>query len=264
MPPIYTAENVKVIHRLHYCWSGWLKERSGSFPRTLGAAFEQCRDAWKDDGLELEHWNTDADQLQCLVAAQPGISPVTCCARIKGRLQHALRKLGTPTAFSRKVGFRSLGENTREIVAAYVARQADKSDYVDDRFKDWLDRFRIAEPECLTEPTISAHGRYWYNLHLVVVVADRRYPMTRRETFHTLRSEMLRIAQESDCGIGSLAPMPDHVHAALRGDIRQSPLELALTFLNGLANALGRNRCWSQEVYTGTFSEYEVARVVGQ
>jgi hypothetical protein len=50
----------------------------------------------------------------------------------------------------------------------------------------------------------------------------------------------------------------DHLHLALRGNVRQSPEEIALTFQNNLAYALGQLRIWADSYYSGTFGEYDM------
>ena len=44
--------------------------------------------------------------------------------------------------------------------------------------------------------------------------------------------------------IAALSVMPDHRHAALRGALAASPQEIALTFQNNIAYALGQNAIW--------------------
>ena len=262
IPTIYSPENLRIIHSLRYDWTGWLKDRQTSFPETLPTAIDTCKPLWEADGLELDTWQSRNHRLQCLFTAWPQVSPAKCAARVKGRLQHALRKGGTPVAFSGTIGFRSLGDNTREIVKQYVERQAVKSDYVDPRFKIWLEQFnRGGEGVALAEPAVTGHGRYWYNLHLVLVVQDRRFPMTRHETFGTVRDHCFRIANDNGYQAAEVSVMPDHVHLALRGSIEHSPERIALAYLNGLSRALGSNRCWSEECYVGTFSEYRVSQI---
>lgn len=63
---------------------------------------------------------------------------------MKGRLQHALRVAETPTAFSRKVAFRSIGENRREQVEAYIGGQVSKEHFVDDRFEKFMNNIAFA------------------------------------------------------------------------------------------------------------------------
>ncbi len=262
MPPIYTAETIRLIHNLRYDWTGWLKDRHTAWPETLPAALNACRPLWEADGMKLDAWQPRNHQLQCLFTVQPQLSPAQCARLAKGRLQYALRRQGSPVVFRRNIGFRSLGDNTRNIVADYIKRQAGKSDYVDPRFKTWLEQFnRVAQDVDLAKPAATGHGRYWYGLHLVIVVRDRRFPMTRRETFAAVRDHCFRIAGDNVYQVAAVSVMPDHVHLALRGNIEHSPEEIALIYLNGLSTALGSNRCWSDECYVGTFSEYRVNQI---
>lgn len=262
--PLYTAASVRPVHNLRYDWTGWLRD-GAVFPSALAAAIHQCQAAWQSDGLTLDHWQAVRNRIQILFSADPSLSPALAAGRAKGRLQHALRQAGTPVFFSRRVGFRSLGGNTREIVAHYVAGQVGKSDYIDARFKTYLDQFTVADAHVgLAEPFCSGHGRYWYNLHVVIVVQDRRFPMTRHETFIRVRDASAAIARREGHELAEISVMPDHVHMALRGNIEQSPLDIGLVYLNGLARTVGNNRCWSEEFYVGTFSEYGVDRIMGK
>jgi REP element-mobilizing transposase RayT len=52
--------------------------------------------------------------------------------------------------------------------------------------------------------------------------------------------------------------MPDHLHAAIRGNIKQSPQEIALAFQNNLAYIMGQVRLWTPTYYVGTFGEYDM------
>lgn len=51
--------------------------------------------------------------------------------------------------------------------------------------------------------------------------------------------------------------MPDHVHLALRGDIKKSPEGTALESQNGPARAAGCP-AWQDGYHAGTFSEYDL------
>jgi hypothetical protein len=57
--------------------------------------------------------------------------------------------------------------------------------------------------------------------------------------------------------------MPDHFHVALRGNIEQSPGEIALSMMNNTAFLMGQNAIWQQGFYAGSFSEYDVRAVAG-
>jgi len=127
------------------------------------------------DGLQLEEFRVNGDRAQIVFRTTPQVSPVFCAARVKGRLQHALRQAGTGVKFSRKVSS--------------------------------------------------------------------------------------VIAKKKGYRLKSVSVMPDHLHAALGGDIDQSPEEITLAFLNNLAYLLGRNRFWRDGYYVGTFSEYDMCIV---
>ena len=179
------------------------------------------------------------------------------CMRVKGRLQHALRKTGVPVKFSRKVAFRSLGENTDDVVSNYIRGQVGKEDFADQRLREIMQPFTVmGEDVRLADPAESNSGRYWYNLHLVLVVANR-FRIINPERLSQLRDTAFDIASEGGYRIAALSVMPDHVHMALRGNIARSPEEIALVFQNGLARTAGC-RVWQDGYYAGTFSEYDL------
>ncbi len=261
--PIYTPERARVVHALRYDWSGWLRE--GAFPKGASEALESCRAAWAADGLDLDTNHLRGNSVQCLFGTAPTLSPAFCAMRAKGRLQHALRTAGTPVTFRRNVGLRTLGENTRDVVADYIGRQVSKSDYADPRWKEFLGRFTSADAATrLAEPQATGHGRYWYNLHLVIVVQDRRHPIALKESFRAIKEACPRIAKKKGYDLAEVSIMPDHIHMALRGHIEHSPMEIGLAFQNNLAFVLGYNRVWSEEFYVGTFSEYDIQKIGGK
>lgn len=82
---------------------------------------------WETDGLRrLEH-RVFGGAWQTTLSAKPCASPVFLATRVKGRLQHALRERGSPVRFSRKLAVRSIRDNTRADVEAYIARQVEKN-----------------------------------------------------------------------------------------------------------------------------------------
>ena len=265
--PNHTPESVRVVHRLRYDWCAWWRVPSVVPDGMLDGLVEACRPQWATDGMVPEAWRLldDPPGVQILFGTQPGVSPAFCAHRAKGRLLHAAAGQGKPLRCRRNLGLRSLGDNTRETVEAYVARQAGRSDYVDPRFKDFLRTFTAHDARALLDaPAATAHGRYWYNLHLVLVVADRRFPVTRRENFDRLFAACFRIAEKKGHGLASVSVMPDHIHLALRGQHEQSPLGIGLAYLNNLARIMGCGRFWSEEFYVGTFGEYSVAQLPGR
>ncbi len=253
--PIYTPASVHKVHRLGYDWTGWLSD-SMPFPPSTEDAIRACSAAWQGDGLVVSQVRLHRDRAQILFEAQPAISPVLCCQRVKGRLEHALRGAGTPVKFSRKIAFRSLGENTDAIVEGYLRKQVRKEGFIDPRYVARLSAYTIEDDDIsLAEPEETGSGRYWYGLHLVVVVAGRQ-PIRQYARMEKLRDACGAIARKKGCGLKAVSVMPDHIHLALKGNIALSPEEIALGFLNNLAFVMGYNRVWKDEYYVGTFSQY--------
>ena len=163
--------------------------------------------------------------------------------------------------FSRKVTVRSVGDNTTAEVEAYIARQVTKERFADPRFAAEMAKYTICCPTVdLRQASESAHGRYWYNLHLVLVVSERDR-ITDNATLATIRDGAFRIAARKSHAVARLAAMPDHLHVALRGNIQHSPQEIALSFQNNLAHMLGQKRIWDDGFYAGTFSEYDFGAI---
>ncbi|MCF7734663.1 MAG: hypothetical protein K9N23_23470 [Akkermansiaceae bacterium] len=258
-----------IIHRLAYSWSGWPK--SETFPPEPEPAFFTPLDtAWTADGLTRISCRWSPERLQLTLRAEPNLSPITIAARVKGRMDHALRKHGWPLGFDRKVAVRSLGENTRETVLQYIATQLDRADLADPRYAAALAEATWTNPDFdLADPLPSHHGRYWYNLHLVAATEDR-WRVGREDFLGKIRTSVIQWSQglpsspegPAKPGARSLAVMPDHLHLALRGPIGSSPESLVEEFWRHLNRAAGC-RLFSDWIYVGAFSEYPLAAVGG-
>ena len=121
---------------------------------------------------------------------------------------------GKALPFSRKVSLRSVGDNTREDIECYIREQVSKEQFVDPRFTEMLSRFTTTVSDIdLSQPTETARGRYWFNLHLVLVT-DQRYRFTDEKTLQQIFAGVFRIARHKAHLISSLSMMPDHLHIA--------------------------------------------------
>ena len=54
------------------------------------------------------------------------------------------------------------------------------------------------------------------------------------------------------------AIVADHVHLTLGCNVRESPAEVALSYMNNLAYACGLKRVFAFGFYVGTFGEYDL------
>jgi REP element-mobilizing transposase RayT len=257
--PIYDPSRVDPAYHLRYSWTGW--PSCGKFSSTPTDVLEGVAPLWEQDGIRLLEHRWTPEQIQVLFSTKPSVSPALLAARAKGRLDHALRTADLTMDFSRKIAVRSVGDNTRTEVEAYIEGQVGKEQFVDPEFERAMQAFTVVDHEVdLSAPASSARGRYWYNLHLVFVV-EQRHRVYDPQCLTTIRESSLRIARKKGYAISRLAVMPDHLHVALRGDQGQSPNEIVYAFQNNLAYAIGQRHLWEDTFYVGTFGEYDMDAV---
>jgi REP element-mobilizing transposase RayT len=259
--PTYTPQTIdSPAYHLRFTWTGWTSK--GSFPAEPSKKFfQELQTLWESDGIRYLSSKWTKQQIQITVSVKPTVSPVFLASRVKGRLQHALRAAGTPVSFSRKVSVRSLGNNRRVPIEAYVANQVLKEAFLDDRFTEQMQEFTVSNQQIsLQEPTKTASGRYWYNLHLVLVT-DHRLRFTDSGSLQKIAEMCDRIAERKGYLVGSRSVMPDHIHLTLRGNIEHSTEKIALAFMNNIAYAFGQNAVLRPSYYAGTFGEYDMGAV---
>ena len=244
-----------LVHHLHYAWTGWPTEGT-TLPILTTDFINAIRPAWQADGLHPILVESTTSHVHITVQASPTISPVTLAARLKGRLQHALRKEGRPVDFSRKVSVRALAHNTRPVVEAYLRLQSERADLADPRYRQSLrEAWREDASIDLSRPSETSSGRYWYDLHAVLVTADR-YRFGAEHFLPRVRDELRQAAQSLGARIKAIAPMPDHVHLVMRGALEKSPAEMLQPMAEITARSAGF-RLWG-EVYAGTVGEYSL------
>ena len=257
--PPYTPAQTTPAYQLRYTWSGW-PSRGAQFPPEPDAAFfESLGERWDaDDGFRLlERWWTP-DEVHLLTSARPDVAPQSIAGRTKGRLQHALRQRGTPTSFSRSFCLKSIGEATRESVEAYIDAQVAEEQFADPRFEETMSAFTTENPGVdLSEPVTTNHGRYYYGLHVVLVVAER-YRIGSTDELGRLRDLSTAVASKKGHRLSRLSVMPDHLHLAVGAEPDQSPRQVALAYMNNLAYGLDTPALWQSSYYVGTFGEYDM------
>ncbi|MFH0909026.1 MAG: transposase [bacterium] len=249
---LYTATNLRPVSRLHYAWTGWPTEGTTLPPLSN---LDALATAWQTDGFRLLAHDANASRVMLTFESDANVSPSVLAQRVKGRLNNTLRLAGTPASFSRKVSVRTLGENISDIVEDYLRDQLKHIDLVDDRYRQLLAEAALEDPTVsLADPAETDSGRYWNNLHVVLVTADR-YRVGRPDVVHGIRDRALAAAREIGLAIRAIAVMPDHLHVALRSSPALSPLEVGIALQNATAKAMGC-RLWQYGFYVGTFSEY--------
>jgi len=177
--------------------------------------------------------------------------------RVKGRLQHLLRKT-FPNAFRRNYALCSIGSTRRSKLEEYLAGQLDHHPMADPRVQRRLAGYQIHRPEVdLSRPRQTAHAVYWYNLH-IVLVADGRYMQIRHDVLNGFRDMILKASDVKEHCLSRAAIVPDHVHLTAGCKLEESPQEVVLSYMNNLAYSCGMRAVFKHGYYVGTFSEYDL------
>lgn len=256
---LYQPTNDDAAYALRYSWTGWPSGKV--FPEQALHLIENTQPLWEGDGMRVLEYRWTTKVVQILFSCLPAVTPQFVAARAKGRLDHALRSAGIVMPFSRKVAVRAIGDNTRRDVEAYVERQVGKQRFIDPRFVAKMSELTILNREVdLSQPTETARGRYWHNLHLVLVVAGHA-PIRDLACLRKTRDSFLRVADKKEHALSRLSVLPDHLHAAMRGQPNESPLDIAFAYQNNLAYLAGQKRIWASGFYVGTFGEYAMQAV---
>ena len=252
--PLYNPSTASAAYQLRFAWSAFPAEPP--LPNSISETINLLKPLWESDGLRVLEHHLSPDAVQILFSVLPSISPEFLAARAKGRLDHALRQSGTPVNFRRNFAVRSVGDNTRRDLEAYLARQVEKEEFADPRNAEAMEHFTVLnETVDLSQPATSTRGLYWYNLHLVLVVAGR-HRLHDRELLQRLHDAALAVAQKKEHPVSRLAVLPDHLHLTLRPKIDESPEQVAFIYQNNLAHMLRQGRVWADSYYVGTFGEY--------
>ncbi len=255
--PLYTADNCNPAYQLR--WSLAL------FPHAeLPAA-----DAWLDTlkcGTEtdcvrvLECHRRAANVWQFLLSTLPTVAPPQIIKSVKGRLQNLVRQTH-PKAFQRNFSLTSVGDANRSAIEQYVSDQLGHHRMADPRIEARLARYQLAFPDVdLSRPVFSDHGRYVYNLHLVLVHVER-WRQASEAFLDATRDTVLKAARQKGHRLSRLAILADHVHLTFGAPYERSPEEIALSYLNNLAYAHGMQPVYQFGYYVGTFGEYDMDAV---
>ena len=255
----YRSDNTTAAYSLRWSWAGW--PSTGTFPSLDSNAWGTLHSLWEKDGIRvLERRCTDS-QWQLTVSSRTNVVPSFIVARLKGRIDHAFRSSKSGFQFSRKVSLRSLGSNTEVEVQDYIANQVQKAGFCDPKFASQLSSFtRKWEPSDCAEAIVVTSGRYWFQLHLVLVV-DHRHSIRDLQFLGRLFEEVQSIALDRRYRLSAVSVMPDHLHIGVRGVVEESPEAIALAFMNETCRSMKINPIWRPSYYVGTVGAYNMNAV---
>jgi REP element-mobilizing transposase RayT len=258
MEPIYTPHNTNPAYQLN--WGLTLFWRAGPIPSEVW--FGKLQESTEPDGVRIiKHRLTTGQASQFFVSTKPHVTPAELIRSVKGRLQYIFRS-DDPKAFQRNYSLRSIGSATRAVVENYVASQLEHHQMADSRIQGRLASFQKCYPHVdLSRPSISSHGQFWYNLH-IVIVTELRDMMVQEKVLRRLNSVVEAAALKHRHTLSRLALLGDHIHMTMGCPIVQSPETVASGYLNNCAYACGMKPVFQFGYYVGTIGEYDRGAVV--
>jgi len=253
MNPIYTAQNCTPAYQLNWSLSLFWKSTAVSPEHWL----EHLQQSTEPDGVRvLEHRITGDNVSQFFLSSQPQVAPSDILWSVKGRLQHTVRDL-VPKAFRRNYSLHSIGSAKREVVEQYVAGQLGHHPMADPRVQKRMAKYQINHPDVdLSKVRYSSYGQFRYNLHLVMVNRGRDVQID-DDVLSAVQAMIQNAARKKGHLLSHGRILADHIHLTLGCDVKETPLDVALGYLNNLAYAQGMTDVYEYSFYVGTFGEYD-------
>ena len=253
LTPIYTPENSRPAYQLT-----WSLTVFWNHAATAAEWLDALTSATEPDGVRiLEHRFLRPGTSQFLVSTRPSVSPRAMVRCVKGRLQYLVRG-EHPRAFRHKHGFRSVGWVKREDVERYVRTQASHHPMADPRVQAMFERHQVCDAAVdLSGARQAGSGVFWYNLHIVLVHAER-FCSVDEDRLEATRRMILKVSERRGYLLSRAGILADHVHLAVGCPPQESPQEIALRYMNNLAYAWEMKRVFGFGYYVGTFGEYDL------
>ena len=252
--PIYTPKNCDhPAYQIDWSYCAFWHEP----PQDLAWLDELKRLNEKDHIRILQHELSNETTSRFLISTRPQTPPRIIAQRVKGRLQRILRDTN-PDAFQRNYSLRSIGSTKREKLDRYLLGQLEHHSMADANVRERLKQYQIYCPDVdLSEPQTSSHGRYWYNLH-IVLVNDGRFMEIRDAVLRGLKETIVKAARRKNHRLSRVAIVPDHIHMTLGCNLEEAPEEVVLSYMNNLAYGCGMKPVFRYSYFVGTFSEYDL------
>jgi len=254
--PIYNQNSTVPAYQLNWSLTLFWKEN----PAPQADWFEPLQENVERDGVRILECKSKDKTSQFLLSTRPNIPPEKLVWSVKGRLQSIIRH-ERPGAFKRKYAYRSIGTTSRERIDNYIEHQLGHHRMADPRVQRRLAKYQHEYPDVdLSEPSCSAHGRYWYNLHLALVT-DHRYIELRDEVLTLWGSTIEKTARKHGHDLARTGVLPEHLHILLGCTQDQTPDGVALSYMNNLAYVVGNKPIFMPSFYVGTVGEYNLRSV---
>jgi len=255
--PLYNAASCHLSYRLYWTLSLFGKNWDLSADPWL----ENLKRTTEKDGVRiLEYRLVNTSTNQFLLSTRPEISPGNAIRSVKGRLQYLVRQQN-PRAFKANYSIKRVGSAKYDQVEHYLDDQLLHHRMADPTVQEIIAAYQIDDFSVdLKKVRRSAHGEYLYNLHLVLVHTERDREIRKNRLAKT--NEGIRhIAQKKGHLLFKARILSDHIHLMLGCDVKESPVDVGMGYLNNLAFIHGQTLVFESGFYVGTFGEYDLGAI---
>ena len=253
LAPLYTAANCQVAYQLNWSLSVFGRAALPAAQQWI----DELRAAVEPDGVRiLEHRLVRPNVLQFFLSSRPDVCPADVVRSIKGRLQYLVRAQ-LPRAFRRNYRIESIGSANLETMGNYVASQVDHHPMADSRVREMLDCLQYFDPATrLDEIQYSSAGQFICNLHLVFENAEGCHEI-REGVLAVMRDMVIRASRAKRYRLSRIGLVSNHLHVTLGCRMTDSPLGVALGFMNNLAFVNDMKAVLKYSFYVGTLGNYD-------
>ena len=128
----------------------------------------------------------------------------------------------------------------------------------DPRVQAMFEKYQIVDPTVdLSRWRRNSYAEYQCNLH-IVFVNNWRGAEIREETIAAMHDMLLKASAAREELVSRASIVADHAHLTLGCNLRDAPLDVALSYMNNLAYACGMKGMFKFSCFVGTFGEYDL------
>ena len=244
--PIYTRENCLFAYQLH-----WELVISWRFKVSDSRWYENLRKRILSTGIQISnHRFLQPGTSRFLVSTCPNLAPLALVDNVQELLQDIVR-VELPHALHNTFRLRSLGILSRATLEELV-----DSNIPHDETGHEKPLTQVSQPIDLSRPQTCKRGSYSYNLQIVMESEPSVIPEPK--SFQKMAyDKILHISQANNIALSCAAIQPDHFDLVLGCPIELTPADVALKFMNTLAESSFGKPIFRFSVFISTFGEKE-------
>lgn len=250
---LYTLANCSAAYQLN-----WSLSVFGRVPFSRDALnLESLNTKLSTDEVKvLESHFRSENVVQFFLSSRPELQPSKIVRVVKGRWAY-LARTAEVIQLRRNYRITSIGAAKSAVLDAYVARQPERHAMSDPRVQAMLQSLQYRDSSVdLTVARRNNYGESIVAYHVVVETAGGWHDL-RQEALVSYRNALLSISRQHGWEVARIGLISNHIHILLGAGAQDVPGEIALSFLNQLADTQEMKPIFKYSYYIGTFGKYD-------